>query len=566
MKSSVSDSRLPRTMHFLESWLESFNSPTSLGLYLCIKHGDFRSLVSHSIDPLKYESVSDFLGAYVPCESVSKLTGIPGYSDDERSSKAIETYLAVEDELRRNRHALQGFMSGTNWSPAFDSFSRAKGKVHDILGACDVDAIAMHARLGPGSSSSVRGRGVSAAHKLTCHSTECTQQCLPWVTLYAETGFLSNFDIDVTVKQFTEIVTVPKNSKTDRVIGIEPDWNIFFQLGVGQVIRSRLRRVGVDLNHGADRHARLARQASVDGRLCTIDLSSASDRISRELVRELLPPRWFAVLDSLRTPTVKVGEFPFPIEKFSSMGNGYTFELQSLIFYALAVSTARVHGCSACDISVFGDDIIVPSVLYAPLVDVFAHLGFKVNEKKSFATGYFRESCGHHFFKGSAVKPPYFRSVISNEIETYKAHNKVVRYCYRHFGVHPSHTHARGPVSILRSWYPRGYYLPDDAGDGGFVECFDRLRSNFRFRRVGPWSELYRVQSLVLCRGKRDNITCERAILPVLYHLHRRDLTPIFQLDLPMDTPDEGVFGDLRSNPVYRRGSQAIKLWKDPGI
>ena len=48
--------------------------------------------------------------------------------------------------------------------------------------------------------------------------------------------------------QLTEsnrLMTVPKNARTDRVIAAEPDWNMFFQLGLGASIRARLQKVGL---------------------------------------------------------------------------------------------------------------------------------------------------------------------------------------------------------------------------------------------------------------------------------------------------------------------------------
>jgi hypothetical protein len=50
------------------------------------------------------------------------------------------------------------------------------------------------------------------------------------------------------LRNSSKVRVVPKNAKTDRTICIEPDLNIFVQLGIGAVIRERLKAYGLDLN------------------------------------------------------------------------------------------------------------------------------------------------------------------------------------------------------------------------------------------------------------------------------------------------------------------------------
>jgi hypothetical protein len=88
------------------------------------------------------------------------------------------------------------------------------------------------------------------------------------------------------------------------------------------------------------------------------------------------------------------------------MGNGYTFELESLLFWALAKSVTQVDDI----VSVYGDDIIVPSAVVPTLQKVFDYVGFTLNMDKSFWTGQFRESCGKHYFNGYDVSPVYHKT------------------------------------------------------------------------------------------------------------------------------------------------------------
>ena len=203
------------------------------------------------------------------------------------------------------------------------------------------------------------------------------------------------------------LFTVPKNALIERCACKEPDLNMYLQKGVGNHIARRLLRVGVNLwdqsiNRG------LAEQGSLTGDLATLDLSSASDSVTIELVRLLLPPLWFEYLDDIRSQMVYVrGEYT-RTEMFSSMGNGFTFPLESLLFYALGRSVLYFEGIKG-RLSIYGDDIIVPSSGAHMLVSVLQFFGFLTNKKKSFIEGPFRESCGGHYHNGLDVTPFYLK-------------------------------------------------------------------------------------------------------------------------------------------------------------
>lgn len=211
------------------------------------------------------------------------------------------------------------------------------------------------------------------------------------------------------------LFTVPKNNEIDRAACKEPCMNMFFQRGVGSFIRTRLRTVGIDLNDQT-RNNRLACIGSRDGSLATIDLSSASDSISDRLVWDLLPPALYSFLDLIRSKRIS-RESPLGSWKhalFSTMGNGFTFELESMIFWAIAKSCTLYLNVDCTNIGVYGDDIIVPSEVFPLLHDILGAIGFTLNTEKSFYTGYFRESCGKHFFRGTDVTPFYIKLPLVN--------------------------------------------------------------------------------------------------------------------------------------------------------
>lgn len=227
--------------------------------------------------------------------------------------------------------------------------------------------------------------------------------------------------------------TVPKSSDIDRCACKEPDLNMFLQKGFGNQIRSLLKRVGVDLND--QRHNQeLARLGSIDGSLATLDLSSASDSVTYELVRACLPPNWFYYLDLVRSKVMEVDGVEIVPQMFSSMGNGFTFELESLLFYAIARATAYFGGVSG-RISVYGDDIIVPTEISGDVVSALLFCGFRVNPDKSFVDGPFRESCGAYWHGGENVKPFFIRRPFSTISDLILTLNQLVEWSSREIGV-----------------------------------------------------------------------------------------------------------------------------------
>lgn len=200
-----------------------------------------------------------------------------------------------------------------------------------------------------------------------------------------------------------EYFTVPKNGLTDRSCCMEAPVNLAYQLAVGKVLRRRaLKCLNIDLNHGAEHHQLLACKGSLDGTIATLDLSSASDRWARELVRYLLPADWRVLLDSLRATHTSFGGKRLYLEKFSSMGNGFTFELETILFATLAHVVQTAVGVDG-DVFCYGDDLVVPVAMALPLAEALESVGHSLNMKKSFWKGPFRESCGGDYHWGEAV-------------------------------------------------------------------------------------------------------------------------------------------------------------------
>jgi len=124
---------------------------------------------------------------------------------------------------------------------------------------------------------------------------------------------------------------------------------------------------------------------------------------------------------------VKIDE-AVELEKFSSMGNAYTFELESLLFWSVAMCCCEHLSVETGSVCVYGDDIVIPVEAYDLLVEVLTHLGLLVNSKKSYKEGPFRESCGADYYRGFDIRPYYLKELIS--VRTlFSMHNWFMRSC-----------------------------------------------------------------------------------------------------------------------------------------
>lgn len=232
----------------------------------------------------------------------------------------------------------------------------------------------------------------------------------------------------VKVVRGSEYFTVPKTATSLRGAAKEPELNMLCQKAIGSMIRKRLRRSGIDLNDQSV-NKNLALAGSVDGSLATIDLSAASDSVSLRLL-ELLPPEWARFISMTRSEEIKLPDGTWhKLEMVSSMGNGFTFELESLIFYSLAWASTVLKSKDR-RIGTYGDDLIVPTGAATTLISALEYLGFAVNEEKSFVSGPFRESCGGHYFLGCDVTPFYLRGEVKTDGDRYLCLNSFRTWLY----------------------------------------------------------------------------------------------------------------------------------------
>lgn len=458
---------------------EDFDTPRSLSCYLLAKYREWDQLVSLETRPSDYMSAASYFDDAIVTSFFRKSDFLPTSFD--RRQRAFEKWVAAERRCSETNDRIRTTFHGGSLPPRVASMIfTMQRKIAKVLGY--VPSVEdLSPRFGPGATSSCRGSSVTIADKLSARPGVTAEllHLVPdilgdsprWVesiTGADDMGDVSTVQVDI--EKGNRLLFVPKDAKVDRPICVEPHLNSYLQLGYGRWIRDRMARHGLDLDTmGTDVNPHLARLGSVDGSYATIDLASASDTISYMLVLELLPQEWFEALDVCRSHrTLLPNGACWTNQKFSSMGNGFTFELESLIFWAAAYAACQEVGSELPCFS-FGDDITVPSEAASTLIDLLAVLGFEVNAAKSFTAGPFRESCGKDFFDGVPVRPLFIKEVPEYLHEVYSLLNGVRRLAISRDGRF-SDRRFRRCWRVILSLIPRNWrFFGPDVGDDSVI-------------------------------------------------------------------------------------------------
>lgn len=434
-------------------------------------------VIELSINPAHYENPDEFRHDYLCVEFLSKYDNLDLSID--RATVAYDKF--KEADLVCKRLNEQGFLDRQypNWQSCESVIHTARRKIEDLLGdlltdddkldMSIIDEIVGKSRLSGGASYSLKRTLSRPSVKMEPCFIDVTPDCLALLRY-----FLRGNEPKYRLVEGNKVTTVPKNSKTDRVIAMEPAGNMLVQKGIGAYLKAKLKTRGINIDlKDQTINQELAKIGSIDGSLATIDLKAASDSISIAVCELLLPPMWFELLMHTRSPIGELGDETITYEKISSMGNGYTFELESLLFWAISSACIDVSGSPDLRLSVYGDDIIVPSAEAPFVIDVLGYLGFSTNEKKTFSCGPFRESCGKHYFQGVDVSPFYLQHnrditdgfVVCNNFKRWINNDPRYKGCLQRF--------IKGlPVQ----WrLPR---IPEGLGDGALVGTFDEIIHN----------------------------------------------------------------------------------------
>lgn len=250
------------------------------------------------------------------------------------------------------------------------------------------------------------------------------------------------------------LVYVDKDALKDRTITAQAGVNLELQFALASGLRVCLRAWGIDLqdqgpNQAAAREAFTKEQpgsSSYDRTPCTLDLRNASNHNAYEMIRYFLSEhKWlpdpgylpeqllrFACLTRSTQFVSRKG--PRKYEMFSAMGNGYTFELETLVFAALARASQRHCGLPPRSLA-YGDDIIVMKGAAPVLMRVLDAVGHVINARKSYTSGLYYESCGSHYFEGEEVTPVFQKVDPGSSLqEIVRCHNRLARFAFRAAG------------------------------------------------------------------------------------------------------------------------------------
>jgi len=409
----MKEHELDRHLDVAYAILGALDCPRALSVVILLRYKMWDEIANLKLDPMAFECPEKFFRAHQATKLLSKAKWLPVAVD--RRQVAKDKFVESEELCRLTNTTWSSYRrKELKLSPDLEQvFHLARRKIGKVLGdnlygwteLCD---------FGPGADGSTE-RGMTSAYNKLSKPGCVTPGAYPYLNVFSEITslgmlFVGNIGtglLNIELARGNSVTFVPKSAKTDRPIAVEPRWNVFFQKGVGRYIRNRLKHFGVNLDYQGLNQA-LAIYSSRTGKYATIDLASASDTVSREVVLDLLPEPWSTMLNALRSPSYSLdGEWK-DYHKWSSMGNGYTFELESLLFWAL---------CSSIDddVSIYGDDLIVPTKSFDTIVRVLEFCGFSVNTEKTFSIGPFRESCGQDAFNGISVTPIYWKEPLDDQ-------------------------------------------------------------------------------------------------------------------------------------------------------
>lgn len=459
-------------------------------------------LVTYKVHPGNYAHAEHYFRDVACSSFLKKYVGLPTSFD--KKGAAVRNFWDAERKCFRTNQRLLPFIHGT-WSPddeAVRNFIFAiRKEVVCLLGERPPSDLI--GRFGPGATFGDRGGLTTISDKMQS-VPQLTYNAWPFLFPWSSTLWgraAVNRASDPSFIRGNRFTTVPKDAEKDRGISVEPSINVFYQLAVGTAMRGRMKKRTnglLDLERAQDKHRYLAKKASLDGSLATLDLKQASDTVAKSLVQLLLPGAWYDLLDTLRSPFTLIADQDgrekwVLLEKFSSMGNGFTFELETCLFLAVAraVAARAISDDARTDCHVFGDDIIVPTQIAGEVIAVLRYLGLEINEAKTFVDGPFRESCGGDYFLGVDVRP-YFQKKECYEPQHFIAMANGIR----RMALSNRNPYSRWP-DLVRAWHrsldnipigPRSCRGPEDLGD---IVVHDdpefwstRTRNSIRYIRV----------------------------------------------------------------------------------
>lgn len=371
---------------------------------------------------------------------------------------ATKKFLSINASLPEEP---QGFICDNEAESCFYDFYRDNLRVSlepsESLGTFDLDFIRSQMMVGPGAAQ--KANSETMVTKLFESPLSYTDPILlVWYrSALAETGYWADAEMQRFQKygfikvEGGKIFFAAKDAGISRTCCTEPNVNMLIQKAIGAFFEVRLEYFfGISLKRQPDLNREIARRGSIDCSMATQDLVSASDSIGLQLIKRDLPDGFLkaAILRSRCEYAVLPDGSKVKLRMVSTMGNGFTFPLQTLIFACVIKAVYQVMGFPTSGefgFGVFGDDIALRKECYEFAIKMLTKLGFTVNVGKSFNTGLFRESCGHDYYGGVNIRGVYIRSLETPQ-EVNSAFNRLTRWSAIH-GIE-----LTGTLKMLLSW------------------------------------------------------------------------------------------------------------------
>lgn len=324
------------------------------------------------------------------------------------------------------------------------------------------------------------------------------------------------------LERCSELVFVPKSLITQRSISKEPCSLQYFQQGVmhqlvDMINSSDLGR-HVDLGHQEFSRS-MARKGSVSGKYATIDLSDASDSVTKTLVKRIFRNSTLRnLLFCTRSDQTRIDQDYVILEKFAPMGSAVCFPVETIVFAACCELAVRRLGNRKLNYRVYGDDIIIDCRAVKELLSILDACHFTVNKTKSYwerGDHNFREACGGEYFDNIDVAPLRIprKLVIAPKLDYTDADitnsyislaNEAFEFGYTTFRWYVLYT-----IKSMNEEYFRHLLFSIDgrAGLRTYEDCCTNFRLDTRFS-----STLYRREAKALCPIERIDKYREKRI------------------------------------------------------
>ena len=433
-------------------------------LRLAAQKGDWSAFTTHlrfllkeiKVNPRDYE---DPMIYYWDNQLVCLLSKYPFQgSEDAGDVAALEDLLSCE---RKNAETNAIWRSLDEQHPLYESVEAVSRRIHELMGPAPLtQEVIDRGSWGPGVNAlfDFDFTRTGPEYKFAAKPT-LTPYIIPIASTVVASAPLWEQGLNLfhgTANRFVLVPgnvfsTVPKKFEVKRGICMEPMLNLWLQMGVESVLLERLLDSDrVNLRTSSMYNQMLAAVGAATGIFCTVDLKSASNNVCRAPIRSVISADWNALLVSLAS---EYGLLPAALrnkmsgqnvpesikyEMLSSMGNGFTFLVETLLFRAIVTSvvpgtwskTDRGMKITWPHVAVFGDDLVFPSAYYTKVVDLLVLFGFTVNEDKTFRDGPFRESCGKDYHGTKMVRPLYISKRLDNGESIVSLANKVLRHAF----------------------------------------------------------------------------------------------------------------------------------------